>query len=242
MIGSGVEHMRHISFADVDAVHEQHGHPFTAGLLHRRYQSGDADLGCGIADLEQARDRGGRARYRLRGSIGRDPRLLAQFERLANRRRDQLRIADVREAHEPGAIAVAGGRPFRDEPRRRHREPGWPCGSRARRRFDRCVLLQDRTLQLPESGARLEPQLDKRCRPGAIAPTRTRNWVRDAMREWRQRYGRPPSSTDWSRRHARRRGGDPLERFQARDWPPASTVIDIYGSWPAAHADAFPDG
>jgi hypothetical protein len=28
----------------------------------------------------------------------------------------------------------------------------------------------------------------KRCHPGAIAPTRTRDWVREAMHEWRQRY------------------------------------------------------
>jgi len=82
----------------------------------------------------------------------------------------------------------------------------------------------------------------KSCHPGAIAPTRTRDWVRGAMHEWRRRYGRPPSSTDWSRTHARRRGGEALERFLARDWPAASTVIDIYGSWPAAHTDAFPDG
>jgi Homeodomain-like domain len=82
----------------------------------------------------------------------------------------------------------------------------------------------------------------KSCHPGAIAPTRTRDWVRDAMHEWRQRYGRPPSSTDWSRTHAHRRGGDALKRFQARDWPAPSTVIDIYGSWPAARVDAFPDG
>ena len=82
----------------------------------------------------------------------------------------------------------------------------------------------------------------KRCHPGAIAPTRTRDWVREAMHEWRQRYGRPPSSTDWSRTHASRRGGEPLERFLGREWPSPSTVIDIYGSWPAARADAFPDG
>ncbi len=82
----------------------------------------------------------------------------------------------------------------------------------------------------------------KNCHPGAISPTRTREWVRDAMRDWRQRYGRPPSSTDWSRTHARRRGGAALNRFQTRDWPAPSTVIDIYGSWPAAHADAFADG
>ena len=67
------------------------------------------------------------------------------------------------------------------------------------------------------------------CHPGAIAPTRTCDWVREAMHEWRQRYGRPPSSTDWSRTHARRRGGEALERFQARDWPAPSTVIDTSG-------------
>ena len=81
----------------------------------------------------------------------------------------------------------------------------------------------------------------KRCHPGAIAPTRTREWVRDAMRAWQELYGRPPSSTDWSGTHARRRGGEALERFLARAWPAPSTVIDIYGSWPAAQTDAFAD-
>ena len=82
----------------------------------------------------------------------------------------------------------------------------------------------------------------KRCHPGAIAPIRTREWVRDAMRAWQQLYGSPPSSTDWSRAHARRRGGEALKRFRAQDWPAPSTVIDMYGSWSAAHADAFADG
>jgi hypothetical protein len=81
----------------------------------------------------------------------------------------------------------------------------------------------------------------KRCHPGAIAPTRTREWVRCSMREWRQRYGRPPSSTDWSRTHARRRGGQALKRLRDGDWPPSSTVIDMYGTWAAAMADALPD-
>jgi len=80
----------------------------------------------------------------------------------------------------------------------------------------------------------------KGCHPGAIAPTRTREWVRDAMRAWRERYGRPPSSTDWSGTHAVRRGGDALERLRDGDWPPPSTVIDLYGNWAAALADAFP--
>jgi AraC-like DNA-binding protein len=82
-------------------------------------------------------------------------------------------------------------------------------------------------------------QYCKRCHPGAIAATRTRNWVRDAMREWRQRYGGPPSSTDWSRTHAVRRGGEALRRLRNGNWPPPSTVVDLYGSWAAAVADAL---
>ena len=78
----------------------------------------------------------------------------------------------------------------------------------------------------------------KCCHPGAIAPRRTREWVRDAMRAWRHRYGSPPSSTDWSRTHARRRGGEALARLQDGDWPASSTVIDLYGTWAAALADA----
>ena len=84
-------------------------------------------------------------------------------------------------------------------------------------------------------------QYCKRCRPGAIAPTRTRAWVRDAMRTWQALYGSPPSSTDWSRTHARRRGGEALKRWRDRDWPAPSTVIDLYGTWAAARSDAFPD-
>jgi hypothetical protein len=79
----------------------------------------------------------------------------------------------------------------------------------------------------------------KRCHPGAIAPTRTRGWVRDAMRAWREAYGRAPSSTDWSRTHARRSGGEALRRLQDGDWPAPSTVIDLYGTWASARADAF---
>ena len=79
----------------------------------------------------------------------------------------------------------------------------------------------------------------KRCHPGAIAPQWTRERVREAMRAWRARYGAAPSSYDWSRTHARRRGGEALKRLQAGEWPAPSTVIDLYGSWAAAVADAF---
>ena len=79
----------------------------------------------------------------------------------------------------------------------------------------------------------------KRCHPGAIAREWTRERVREAMLAWRASYGAAPSSYDWSRTHARRRGGEALKRLRAGEWPAPSTVIDLYGSWAAARADAF---
>jgi sigma-70-like protein len=79
----------------------------------------------------------------------------------------------------------------------------------------------------------------KNCHPGAIAPKWTRERVREAMRAWQARNGTPPSSYDWSRGHARGRGGDALARLAEGDWPAPGTVTDLYGTWAAAHADAF---
>jgi hypothetical protein len=81
----------------------------------------------------------------------------------------------------------------------------------------------------------------KQCHPGAIALEWTRERVRDAMRAWHARYGGPPSSCDWSVSHASRRGREALLRLQDGEWPAASTVSEVYGSWAAARADAFPD-
>jgi hypothetical protein len=53
--------------------------------------------------------------------------------------------------------------------------------------------------------------------------------VLDAMREWRARYGRLPSSYDWSRTHAKRRGGVALKRLRDRQWPSASVVGQLFG-------------
>jgi len=78
------------------------------------------------------------------------------------------------------------------------------------------------------------------CRPGAAEQRWTRELVRDAMRTWRARYGTPPSSYDWSRTHARRRGGDALARLHEGDWPSPGTVTDLYGTWATARADALP--
>jgi hypothetical protein len=69
----------------------------------------------------------------------------------------------------------------------------------------------------------------KNCHPGAIAPRWTRELVLDAMRAWQERYGRAPSSYDWSRTHARRRGPDALTRLQDGDWPTPGTVTDLFG-------------
>ncbi len=78
----------------------------------------------------------------------------------------------------------------------------------------------------------------KACHPGAIERHWTRERVLAAMREWRARYGRLPSSYDWSTTHAQRRGPEPLERLRGGDWPSASAVTGVYGSWRAARAVA----
>jgi AcrR family transcriptional regulator len=78
----------------------------------------------------------------------------------------------------------------------------------------------------------------KACHPGAIERRWTRGRVLEAMLEWRTRYGRLPSSYDWSRTHARRRGGEALERLREGDWPSPSVVTDVYGSWTAARVAA----
>ncbi|MBV9165562.1 MAG: hypothetical protein JO342_05365 [Solirubrobacterales bacterium] len=54
------------------------------------------------------------------------------------------------------------------------------------------------------------------------------------MREWRDRYGRLPSSYGWSRTHARRRGVEALRRLSDGDWPSASVVGSLFGDWSAA--------
>ena len=80
----------------------------------------------------------------------------------------------------------------------------------------------------------------KCCHPGAIKRRWTRKLVISRMLEWRDRYGRWPSSYDWSRTHARRRGGEALERLARGDWPAASVVTRLFGTWAAARTVALP--
>jgi AraC-like DNA-binding protein len=76
----------------------------------------------------------------------------------------------------------------------------------------------------------------KTCHPGAVERRWTRDRVIGAMLEWRARYGHLPSSYDWSRTHARRRGGEAQVRMADGDWPSASVVTTLFGSWNAARA------
>jgi hypothetical protein len=78
----------------------------------------------------------------------------------------------------------------------------------------------------------------KKCHPGAIERRWSRDRVLDAMCAWQARYGQLPSSYDWSRTHARRRGGEALERLREGDRPSPSVVTDSYGSWTAARPAA----
>jgi len=93
----------------------------------------------------------------------------------------------------------------------------------------------------PRSGKNDAYKYCKTCHPGATATRWTPARICDAMRAWQHRYGRLPSSYDWSRTHARRRGAQALERLDAGDWPPASVVSDVFGTWKAARAAARTD-
>jgi predicted transcriptional regulator len=76
----------------------------------------------------------------------------------------------------------------------------------------------------------------KRCHRGAIERRWTRELVISAMLEWRERYGRLPTSYDWSRTHAGRRGGEAYERLAEGEWPAASVVTRRFGAWRVARA------
>jgi hypothetical protein len=81
----------------------------------------------------------------------------------------------------------------------------------------------------------------RRCRPGAATPQWDGERVREAMRRWAELYGRAPTSCDWSRTHARRRGAQPMKRLERGDWPAPATVSGLYGTWAAPLLDAFDD-
>jgi hypothetical protein len=78
----------------------------------------------------------------------------------------------------------------------------------------------------------------KACHAGVIKRRWNRERVLDAMLDWRSRYGTLPSSHDWSRTHAGRRGGEALRRLNHGAWPSATVVTALWGSWLAARSAA----
>ena len=80
----------------------------------------------------------------------------------------------------------------------------------------------------------------KACHPGAIERRWTRESVLAAMRDWLDCCGQLPSSYDWSRTHADRRGGGRQARLAEGEWPSASVVTSLFGSWSAARAALGP--
>ena len=90
----------------------------------------------------------------------------------------------------------------------------------------------------PRNGKGYAYRYCKTCHPGAIKARWTRELVVEAMHDWHARYGRLPSSYDWSRTHARRRGGSALRRLNDGGWPSASTVGAMFGGWSAARETA----
>ena len=78
----------------------------------------------------------------------------------------------------------------------------------------------------------------KACHPGAIERRWNQERVLGAMRDWFGRYGWMPTSYDWSRTHAQRRGGEALARLAQGEWPAASVVTRLIGMWSGARAVA----
>ena len=77
----------------------------------------------------------------------------------------------------------------------------------------------------------------KACHPGAIERRWTRERVLAAMGEWLDRYGRLPSSYDWSRTHARRRGGE-----RARATPNRRLALGKRSEWRLRKLEGGTDG
>jgi len=65
-------------------------------------------------------------------------------------------------------------------------------------------------------------------------PLDARARVLEAMRAWQARYGRLPSSYDWSVTHAHRRDREALASLSQADFPSSSVVTAVYRSWTAA--------
>ena len=61
-----------------------------------------------------------------------------------------------------------------------------------------------------------------------------------ALRDWNDRFGSPPTATDWSPANARKNGRlDKVERYRGSGpWPATNSVLNLFGSWNAGIAAA----
>jgi hypothetical protein len=89
----------------------------------------------------------------------------------------------------------------------------------------------------PTSGSDGPERAPKRCR--ACAGERRRSWseqrVLEAIRDWAELTGSPPTLADWSPAHASpEHEGAARYRSAPGRWPSASTVAARFGSLPAA--------
>jgi hypothetical protein len=115
-----------------------------------------------------------------------------------------------------------------------------PTGEKAKRRKASYAGRCERC-GMPTSGADGKDRASRhcqRCKPQS-RPRWTRELVRGAHRFWRERFGFIASSVDWSGSHARRRGGQALERYRSARWPSQTVIRRLYGTPAAAREDAF---
>lgn len=80
-----------------------------------------------------------------------------------------------------------------------------------------------------------------------LAPSRTPDELIDAIVDWIEEHGRPPSLVDWHPQLAELHGyPDKAQRWHAGAWPHADQVRRAWGSWNnairAAEAIAMPSG
>lgn len=73
---------------------------------------------------------------------------------------------------------------------------------------------------------------------GASRASWSREQVLDAYAAWCSWFGSAPTSTDWNRTHATRRGGRALERFRSGRWPTTTVIKRLFGGWPGLAAAA----
>ena len=164
------------------------------------------------------------AAARATGSTSRWPTTPGRYRRacgLGGRETRQLIAPPQRPARPAPPPAGLVDRPDRPPARPRARDrprlPARPHRRKAKRRKASYAGTCERC-GAPTSGADGKGRASRhcqRCKPQS-RPRWTREAVRGAHRFWRERFGFVASSVDWSGTHARRRGGDALERYRPR--------------------------